>query len=875
MRRSFNGTPYERSPSTPKQRSSRNPATPSASILKTLFSPAKWFSNKAETSLANRNEDNDEDEGSESDSTDSQENSADASSFDHVANPAQSEHRIYPQLPQTPAATNGQEKTKSPSGSPNALLASFFAARGDEPLSEIEKEGVIALLSKQKESATTTEVIPPSFVTPSRRVYTPIFTPVKSDSPKTAATEIKRIRRPGYLHAMSIASPFRHRASARPSGSVPRSSAPSTPTKYELNSTIAVTDTIKETGKRNLDELAVPAAKRARNQDSKQSISETVQKTTGSMTAASMLEILDADSTVPLQERPVTSPEQLKVMLNPYAPSSERKTTAPRARSSSARKQQRSALDEIRRDEAISRRISYQPKKSSGLSQSFSITDDVSLFSPKRKIQSPEKANTQVQEHKRNGGRAFASHTSEAEAKESPSNHKSVTSSTSRNRGGLFSTIPNRNVHSTTPVFSFAASSTSLQAESSKGDTRGLNHDDKYGAPNGMDIQETDATETQETRRDSSLPPKRGLELHQDDNDADHAEHGGFTATISPSSTTNLQSSASIGEKVDSISEHKAHGGFEPQISDSTSAFRAPIVFNHATSATVHGSSNKVDSDVVIHQLRDGTEYISPNKSRHKSVEPTEKPTIDQVINSAQAPSVPATGFVFTPGHTKSSSSFTFTTVKDSQPPAPVSGGFSFDANKKVDIVGKTIGASRAESSARATGTDQSKSEQFRQPTSSKDAVLALSEHDLKAYDFSIVPVSQSDGLKKDVLAAEVILFHFTVPKVEAPATNSFNWAMAGMKKPEVGWTCDTCMVSNNKDAKICVSCETERLDTTSPSSGGPTSSHPAATVASSSGGFNWAAAGLAKPSDQWTCSVCMVQNPQDKTKCLSCESDR
>ncbi|KAL1658501.1 Rangdp-Nup153znf34 complex [Schizophyllum commune] len=36
-----------------------------------------------------------------------------------------------------------------------------------------------------------------------------------------------------------------------------------------------------------------------------------------------------------------------------------------------------------------------------------------------------------------------------------------------------------------------------------------------------------------------------------------------------------------------------------------------------------------------------------------------------------------------------------------------------------------------------------------------------------------------------------------------------FNWAAAGMKKPEtMGWTCSTCMLPNKGEATQCVACE-------------------------------------------------------------------
>lgn len=103
-----------------------------------------------------------------------------------------------------------------------------------------------------------------------------------------------------------------------------------------------------------------------------------------------------------------------------------------------------------------------------------------------------------------------------------------------------------------------------------------------------------------------------------------------------------------------------------------------------------------------------------------------------------------------------------------------------------------------------------------------------------------------------------------------AVPTGGFNWAAAGIKAPTKApgtWTCNVCMVDNDAAMVKCVSCEEPR-----PSSS--TAPEPAV----SSGGFDWAAAGLKVPTKAagtWTCKVCMVDNDATRSNCVSCEEPR
>ncbi|KAG8235550.1 hypothetical protein J437_LFUL015390 [Ladona fulva] len=67
-------------------------------------------------------------------------------------------------------------------------------------------------------------------------------------------------------------------------------------------------------------------------------------------------------------------------------------------------------------------------------------------------------------------------------------------------------------------------------------------------------------------------------------------------------------------------------------------------------------------------------------------------------------------------------------------------------------------------------------------------------------------------------------------------------------KPPSGSWSCDVCMISNPSDKSKCVACETPRS------------------------GFGDQ---FKPPSGSWSCDVCMISNPSDKSKCLACETPR
>ncbi|NXN36907.1 NU153 protein, partial [Rhinoptilus africanus] len=86
-------------------------------------------------------------------------------------------------------------------------------------------------------------------------------------------------------------------------------------------------------------------------------------------------------------------------------------------------------------------------------------------------------------------------------------------------------------------------------------------------------------------------------------------------------------------------------------------------------------------------------------------------------------------------------------------------------------------------------------------------------------------------------------------------------------KKPKGSCDCTVCLVSNKAEDSKCVACQSEK-----PGSSVPVTSSGVSTFSASSGGF-LDLDKFKKPEGSWDCEVCLVQNKAEATKCVSCES--
>ncbi|NXG17709.1 NU153 protein, partial [Grallaria varia] len=86
-------------------------------------------------------------------------------------------------------------------------------------------------------------------------------------------------------------------------------------------------------------------------------------------------------------------------------------------------------------------------------------------------------------------------------------------------------------------------------------------------------------------------------------------------------------------------------------------------------------------------------------------------------------------------------------------------------------------------------------------------------------------------------------------------------------KQPKGSWNCSVCLVSNKAEDSKCVACQSEK-----PGSSVPVTSSGVSTFSASSGGF-LDLDKFKKPEGSWECEVCLVQNKAEATKCIACES--
>ncbi|NXN97608.1 NU153 protein, partial [Rhinopomastus cyanomelas] len=97
---------------------------------------------------------------------------------------------------------------------------------------------------------------------------------------------------------------------------------------------------------------------------------------------------------------------------------------------------------------------------------------------------------------------------------------------------------------------------------------------------------------------------------------------------------------------------------------------------------------------------------------------------------------------------------------------------------------------------------------------------------------------------------------------------------------PPNRWECDTCLVQNKAEAKKCVACETPKPGTgTMPILMLPAVTDSAVTATSSSSAAETTVLGFGdkfkKPEGSWDCSVCLLVNKAEDSKCVACQSEK
>ncbi|KAF7270769.1 hypothetical protein GWI33_016275 [Rhynchophorus ferrugineus] len=105
--------------------------------------------------------------------------------------------------------------------------------------------------------------------------------------------------------------------------------------------------------------------------------------------------------------------------------------------------------------------------------------------------------------------------------------------------------------------------------------------------------------------------------------------------------------------------------------------------------------------------------------------------------------------------------------------------------------------------------------------------------------------------------------------------TNTNNGTLMDKFKPKEGtWECSVCMIRNQADKTKCAACETPRSSPNKTVVADPKPSLIPSTQPTTSSTFSFGST-FRTPSDQWICDTCMIRNKVDVTKCAACETPK
>ncbi|OJT09844.1 hypothetical protein TRAPUB_13714 [Trametes pubescens] len=213
---------------------------------------------------------------------------------------------------------------------------------------------------------------------------------------------------------------------------------------------------------------------------------------------------------------------------------------------------------------------------------------------------------------------------------------------------------------------------------------------------------------------------------------------------------------------------------------------------------------------------------------------------------------------------------------KSSAPKAPSKLRFSIQVEKdeKMEVVPESPSVPAAPQPAKAPAAESSK------PKDARATVAAMREDELPQYTFTL-PTSSPGAGPSTVHARQVAkaasvssLPTFDLSKASAPApppaatsSGGFNWSAAGMKPPPKP-------SGDNWSCGVCMLSNPSGAEKCTICDA-PREDKPKPAVQ----GFDWSKAGMKPPpkpaGDTWSCSVCMLSNPGGADKCTVCDSPR
>ncbi|NXE33376.1 NU153 protein, partial [Ptilorrhoa leucosticta] len=189
--------------------------------------------------------------------------------------------------------------------------------------------------------------------------------------------------------------------------------------------------------------------------------------------------------------------------------------------------------------------------------------------------------------------------------------------------------------------------------------------------------------------------------------------------------------------------------------------------------------------------------------------------------------------------------------------------------------VTSTVVYTRPAISSFSAGKDTSKQASSFWQSDTQDPCLQNKTTDGKCVTCEAAKVSTAESTKQTISVSQCVSSKTTVPTA---ATLGFE---DKFKPAPNTWDCDTCLVQNKPEATKCVACETPKPGTgVMPALTMPMVTDNAVTVTSTSSSTGTTVTlgfgdKFKQPKGSWNCSVCLVQNTAEYSKCVACESEK
>ncbi|NXI00483.1 NU153 protein, partial [Pachycephala philippinensis] len=191
--------------------------------------------------------------------------------------------------------------------------------------------------------------------------------------------------------------------------------------------------------------------------------------------------------------------------------------------------------------------------------------------------------------------------------------------------------------------------------------------------------------------------------------------------------------------------------------------------------------------------------------------------------------------------------------------------------------VTSTVVYTRPAISSFSAGKDTSKQASSFWQSDTHDPCLQNKTTDGKCVTCEAAKVSTAESTKQTISVSQCVSSKTTVP---AAAGQTLGFEDKFKPAPNT-WDCDTCLVQNKPEATKCVACETPKPGTgVMPALTMPMVTDNAVTVTSTpSSAATTVTLGFGdkfkQPKGSWNCSVCLVQNTAEYSKCVACESEK